>query len=82
MLCSITSTFRRIPTTTITGYYYDYYYKSRETEDEPVEDKKDGKEEKLIAQADAAGEDVNPSDEVAEEMSLLVGMIKKFGSGD
>ena len=32
------------------GYYYDYYYKSRETEDEPVEDKKDGKEEKLIAQ--------------------------------
>ena len=42
------------------GYYYDYYYKSRETEDEPVEDKKDGKEEKLIAQVDAAGEDVNP----------------------
>ena len=42
------------------GYYYDYYYKSRETEEEPVEDKKDGKEEKLIAQADAAGEDVKP----------------------
>ena len=42
------------------GYYYDYYYKSRETEEEPVEDKKDGKEEKLIAQADGTGEDVNP----------------------